>query len=297
MKIPFIVFFCSCLLAEIPTRAMVKPNSLFSDHMVLQKGVPVPVWGIASEGELVTVRFNGQSVSARAQNGRWMVRLLPLPYITIPTDMIIAGSDTVVVHDILVGEVWLCSGQSNMERQLGPRPPQPPITNWEKEREAADYPLIREYYVPLKYAPALLDDIHNHWTVCSPQTAADFSAVGYFFAKNLYNKLKIPVGIIFSAFGGTPAEDWTSKEALEGNPALAELVKNYDQVKTGYRPAGKLMSGLYNGMIHPLIPYALQGVAWYQGEANNDRPGEYQVVLPNMIANWRRDFGQGDFPL
>jgi sialate O-acetylesterase len=275
--------------------ANVRPGSLFSDHVVLQKGVVVPVWGTAEDGEVVTVQFNGQVVSAKTIQGKWTVRLQPLPYITTPSVMTIMGHDTVTVRDILVGEVWLCSGQSNMERQLGPRPPQPLITNWEKERDAANYPLIREYYVPLKYSADKIQDVNSQWKVCSPQTVSDFSAVGYFFARNLHASINVPIGILFSAFGGTPAEDWTSREALEGNPALAELVKNYDRIE-GYRPAGKVMSGLYNGMIFPLIPYAIKGVVWYQGEANNDRAKEYQTILPNMVKNWRDDFGQGDLP-
>lgn len=276
--------------------ATVRPSSLFSHHMVLQKGVAIPVWGHADEGEKVVVRFNGQEVSTVAKNGKWIVKLSPMPYVTTPQEMTIKGQNTISIKDILVGEVWLCSGQSNMERQLGPRPPQQPITDWEKERDAANYPMIREYYVPLKYSAEKVADVQQRWTVCSPQTVSDFSAVGYFFARELYKRLHIPVGIIFSAFGGTPAEDWTSKAALASNPQLADLVKNYDKPVAGYKPQGKLMGGLYNGMIYPLIPYAIKGVAWYQGEANNDRPRQYEVILPNMIRNWRTDFGQGDFP-
>lgn len=279
--------------------AKVKPNSLFSDHMILQKGAVVNIWGTADEGELVTVSFNGQVVKTATQDGKWAVKLAPLPYISVPQVMTIVGKgkDTIYIRDILVGEVWLCSGQSNMERQLGPRPPQPLINDWEQERDSADYPAIREYYVPLKYASDKVLDANNKWTICSPNTVADFSAVGYFFAKNLHRRLKVPVGIIFSAFGGTPAEDWTSEEALKSNKELTDLVNNYEEISAkGYKPPGKLMNGLYNGMIYPLIPYTIKGVAWYQGEANNARPEQYQVILPNMIRNWRNDFKQGDFP-
>lgn len=284
--------FVACMTQSY---ASVKPVSLFSDHMVLQQGVAVPVWGTADEGSTVTVRFAGQSVAAKTVNGKWKVSLPALPYISEGKEMlIIAGPDTVRIHDVLVGEVWIASGQSNMERQLGPRPPQQPIYNWEQERDAAHYPLIREYYVPLNYAKEKVADVNNHWTVCSPQTVSDFSAVGYFFAKNLYEKRQVPIGIIFSAFGGTPAEDWTSQAALEGDPRLQELVKNYTAVMSqqGWRPPGQQMSGLYNGMIHPLIPYGVKGVIWYQGESNNSRAGEYQEVLTNMIRNWRKDFAQ-----
>lgn len=277
--------------------ATLKPVSLFSDHMVLQKGAAVPIWGTADEGALVTVQFNGQSVSAKTVQGRWMVSLQPLPYISKGQEMkIFAGADTVHMQDVLVGEVWLCSGQSNMERQLGPRPPQQPIYNWEQERDAANYPLIREYYVPLKYSKEPILDVNNHWTICSPQTVSDFTAVGYFFAKNLYAKMQVPVGILFSAFGGTPAEDWTSLAASEENPKLKDMIANYTKTMSGpgWKPQGQCIGGLYNGMIVPLLPYAIKGVAWYQGESNNDRPAEYQEVLPTMINNWRTAFKKPD---
>jgi len=176
--------------------------------------------------------------------------------------MTVSGKNTITISDILVGEVWLCSGQSNMERQLGPLPPQPLITDWEKVRDAANYPLIREYYVPLKYSNSKITDAKSSWTVCSPQTVSDFSAVGYLFAKNLIIQQKVPVGILFSAFGGTPAEDWISETALKGNSKLNELVADYDKPSTAWKPTGKTMSGLYNGMIYPLLPFALKGVVW-----------------------------------
>ena len=286
------------LFAGCDVKAGIKPNSLFTDHMVLQQGVTVPVWGSAEGEKQITVKFNDQVVTAKVINGKWMARLSAMKYSDSPQAMVISGKkDTVIIHDILVGEVWLCSGQSNMERQLGPRPPQPLIDNWEKERDAATYPLIREFYVPLKYAVDKTDDVHSTWTVCSPQTVSDFSAVGYFFARDLYEHLKIPIGIVFSAYGGTPAEDWTSKAALEGNPELNDLAKHYDSIMNAHwHPDGQVMNGLYNGMIYPLIPYAIKGVAWYQGESNNDRANQYATVLKNMIANWRTDFHQGDFP-
>lgn len=283
-------FFFQLVLADV------KPNSIFSNHMVLQKGVPVPVWGSADDGEEITVNFNGQQITTKASNGKWKLLLQPMEYLKTGTNMTITGKNTVVIEDILVGEVWLCSGQSNMERQLGPRPGQPLIVNWEKERDLANYPMIREFYVPLNYAPEKIDDVNGKWTVCSPESVPDFSAVGYFFAKNLHAKLKVPVGIILSAFGGTPAEDWTSKEALLANPDLADLVADYDKLTTGYRPKGKVMNGLYNGMIAPLLPFPIKGCAWYQGESNNNNPEAYQTILTNMIQNWRTDFQNEELP-
>ena len=276
--------------------AEVKVNSLFSDHMILQQGVSVMVWGNAGEGEKVTVSFNEQKVSTITVNGKWMIKLLPMPYVLTPSTMTITGENKIRINDILVGEVWLCSGQSNMERQLGPRPPQPLITDWVKERDGAGYPLIREYYVPLDYSKSKVDDVKSSWTVCSPQTVTEFSAIGYFFAKNLFIHLKVPVGIIFSAYGGTPAEDWTSQIALKSNHRLSELIRDYDKVTTAWKPKGKTLSGLYNGMIYPLIPFAIKGVVWYQGESNNDRATQYQTILTTMIENWRKDFKQGDIP-
>jgi sialate O-acetylesterase len=286
-----ILFFFHIIISQ----AQVKLNSLFSDNMVLQKGVVVPVWGTASRDEMITVKFNGQVSTTHSSAGKWMVALRPLPYITEPSTLEVFASDTIRIQNVLVGEVWLCSGQSNMERQLGPRPPQPLITDWEKERDAANYPMIREFYVPQNYSAEKISDVNGNWTICSPQTVADFSAVGYFFARNLHNNLKIPVGIIFSAFGGTPAEDWISREALESNPKLASLITNYNK-DTGWKPPGKVMNGLYNGMIYPLLPYKIQGVAWYQGESNNDRPQEYISVLSTMINKWRHDFARAELP-
>ena len=290
------VWICCLLAVSLFVHAEVSLNSLFSDHMIVQKGVAVPVWGTAGEGEKVTVIFNGQKVSTIATNGKWMIRLSPMAYQLTPLTMTVSGKNTIIINDILVGEIWLCSGQSNMERQLGPRPPQPLITDWEKEKDAANYPLIREYYVPLKYSGSRTADAQSSWTVCSPNTVPDFSAIGYLFAKNLFIQLNVPVGILFSAFGGTPAEDWMSETALKSNSKLEELVVGYDKPTTAWKPEGKTMNGLYNGMIYPLLPYALKGVVWYQGESNNDRPTLYKTILSSLITNWRKDFKQGDIP-
>jgi sialate O-acetylesterase len=287
------------LLAAPAVRAEVTPNSLFSDHMVLQQQTNVPVWGRARPGEAVTVSFKNQTVKTNTYaNGKWLVKLSREPT-GGPYSMRIAGDNTITIKDVLVGEVWLCSGQSNMERQLGPRPPQQPLVNWEQERDLANYPQIRQYTVPPKYTPEKLDDAHGNWQVCSPQTVVDFTAVGYFFAKNLYNDRKVPIGILNSSFGGTPAEDWMSPNALAANPELAGFVSNYAErmnLSQGWHPTGEQLSGLYNGMISPLLPYGIKGVAWYQGESNIGRASQYGGTLTSLIQNWRQDFGQGNFP-
>lgn len=305
--------------------------------MVLQRGVKVPVWGTAENGEKVMVQLQGQSVEAKTRDGVWMVNLRSLqaggPYVM----NIVSKDTTITIQDVMVGEVWLCSGQSNMERQLGPRPPQKPIVNWEQEVQQANYPEIRQYYVPEKYAVDEQTDAHSNWKVCSPETVPDFSAVGYFFARDLYNAIKVPVGILFSAYGGTPAEHWTSREALENNPQLQALVAAYDKAVYEYpeklaqysqqaiplyrqfledsakavadslpmpkRPnppadpqKGHMIAGLYNAMIHPLIPYAIKGVCWYQGESNNGRAAVYANLLTTMINDWRHKWHAGRFP-
>jgi sialate O-acetylesterase len=450
-------------------RAEVRPVSLFGDHAVLQRGIKIPVWGAASDGERVTVELAGQSATTVARDGRWRVDLEPLEP-GGPLTMTIAGTNKIVLNDIMIGDVWICSGQSNMERQLGPRPPQKPIIGWEQAVAQADYPRIRQFYVPNRIAFEPQADCDGSWTICSPQTAADFCAVGFFFARDLYKAVDVPIGLLFTAWGGTVAEAWTSAASLETMPDFKDAVEavqkmkpdretvddyakrlaawftrydpgsaeglgwaapdldvsawgqmdlpvNWEQaslpdfdgvvwfrkvidvpaswsgkeavlnlgpiddqdttwvngvevgstddwqaVRTYKVPASVLKAGqnviairvldtggggglfgrpdqvtlegsegelslagswsykasaaladapgvprrpgstpniatvLYNGMIAPLQPYAIKGAIWYQGESNNDRPLQYQTLFPLMIADWRRAWGQGDFP-
>ncbi len=304
-----ILFTCYLAQAEVAT------NSLFGDHAVLQRGISVPVWGTADKDEQITVEFNGQRKQATATNGKWMV-MLDAMQAGGPYNMAISGNQNrIEITDMYVGEVWVCSGQSNMERQLGPRPPQPLITNWEQERDAANYPLIREYYVPINTVDDPVEDIGSKWVVCSPEAVKEFSCVGYFFARDLYKALNIPVGIIFSAVGGSPAEHWTSRAALENYAEFNAMVEKYDQSLMEFpkrlaqykrdgskgrapnNPAEQRhVYGHYNAMISPLQPYAIKGVVWYQGENNRNNPQQYQRLLPIMITDWRTNWGQGDFP-
>jgi sialate O-acetylesterase len=454
-------------------RAGLKPNSLFSHNAVLQRGVTLPVWGTARDGENITVEFAGQKVSTSARDGKWRVRLAPLkaggPFI-----MTVTGDNVVTLTNILVGEVWVCSGQSNMEREIGPRPPQKPIDHWQEEVAAAAYPQIRQFRVSRRLSFQPLADADGAWAVCSPDTVQNFTAVGYFFGRDLHKSVKVPIGLLFSAWGGTVAEAWTSAGALLTRPDFKPTVErlqdaatveqarkdyeqslagwyrtkdsgsaaeptwadpaldtadwkemnlptswevaglpnfdgvvwfrkeldlpeswtgkeavlhlgaiddqdttwvngvqvgakgNYqeprdyripasilkpgrsviavrvldtggpggisapaDQMKLGsaagvepasiplagtwrYR-AGAVLAGkpslptavdnnpnlatvLYNGMIAPLQPFPIRGVIWYQGESNNDRPKQYRTLFPLLIADWRRNWGLGDFP-
>lgn len=303
------------LAASCFVQAKVVPNSLFSDHAIFQQGVSVPVWGTADKGEQVVVEFNGQRKLAVEKEGRWMVELDAMPF-GGPYVLTVSGKENQVeAADIYVGEVWICSGQSNMERQLGPRQGQQPIVDWEQERDAANYPLIREYYVPQRSADEPLEDVRSKWVLCSPQTVSEFSCVGYFFARDLLKAMNHPVGILFTAVGGTPAEYWTSRAELEKHPDLKEIVERYDRSlldfpkklaeykregskgQAPYNPAEQRhVFGHYNAMICPLQPYAIKGVVWYQGESNDGRAKQYQTLFPLMIKNWRDDWKQPNLP-
>ena len=248
-----------------------------------RQGAKVPVWGTANDGEKVTVKLQGQDVSTTAKDGKWRVELAPLKA-GGPFELTIAGENTVTLKNILVGEVWIASGQSNMQwsvKQVG-----------EPEQTIAGSanPEIRLFTVPRQGKPQPQSDVSGAWSECDPKTVPDFSAVAYFFGRDLQKQLKVPVGLISTNVGGTPAEAWTSRKALEANPALKSLVVDPASNKP------KDTSGLYNAMIHPLVPYAIRGAIWYQGESNADRAYEYRTLFPAMISDWRAAWGQGDFP-
>jgi sialate O-acetylesterase len=303
----------SCLLIFVfgltAAKAAIQPNALFADHMVLQRDRPILIWGTASEGEKVSVELKGpdgdftdDTASAIALNGKWQVKLPKLPaggpYTLTITGTDIETDDKVQINDVLVGEVWLCSGQSNMERQLGPRPPQPDVVDWQQEVANANYPQIRQYYVQQTKGPSDVPaaSVAGSWSVCSPQTAANFSAVGYFFARDLQEALHVPVGIIHSSYGGTPIKAWTSREAMQGDPAL-KIISDADAEAAKNPAAGGWPSSvLYNGMIAPLEPYTIRGVVWYQGESDAGQAKAYEANLPALIASWRKAWGEGNIP-
>lgn len=259
--------------------ADVKLPKVIGDHMVLQRGQPAPIWGWADQGEEVTVAAAGQILTTKADaGGRWRVVLAKLDA-GRPLEMTVKGSsgNTVTIKDILVGEVWVCSGQSNMQMDVNS------CKDAKRAIAAATYPNIRLFTVGREKAATPKTDCAGQWVECSPATVPGFSAAAYFFGRQLHLELKMPVGLIHTSWGGTPAQFWTSRKALESNPALKPLAEGES-------------SCLYNGMIAPLIPYAIRGAIWYQGEANVGRAYQYRTLFPAMIANWRADWGQGDFP-
>ncbi len=287
------------LALSLTARAETKPNSLFADHGVLQRDLTVPIWGTAPNGVKVTVSFARQTVSTVAENGTWKVWLQPMPANAAPQDLIIRGDTTVALRDVLVGDVWVAGGQSNMERQLGPRPPQPEIIGWREAAAAASFPTIREFHVPAHLAVAPTEDAGGHWAVCSPATVPEFSAVGFFFARALQRAEGVPVGILFSAVGGTTAEAWTSAAALKAMPDFKDKVEMVEKTP-GFPGDLELHKNeptvLFNAMIAPLQSFPVKGIIWYQGESNCERGRQYRDLFPLLIADWRRGWGLGDLP-
>ena len=260
--------------------AAVKLPAIIGDNMVLQRGMVVPIWGWADKGETVTVAAAGQTLSTEADDGgKWKVALEKLDA-GGPLVMTVKGSSgtVITVKNILIGEVWVGSGQSNMGMTVSS------CRNAAAEIAAARFPQIRLFTVDGKKAAQPQSDCTGRWVECSPQTVPGFSGAAYFFGRQLHKELGIPVGLIHTSWGGTPAEFWTSRKALEANPLLKPSAQGE-------------ASCLYNGMIAPLIPYAIRGAIWYQGEANVWGAFRYRTLFPAMIANWRADWGQGDFPL
>jgi len=323
-------FLALCLLSWNQIQADIRLPAVIGDNMVLQRGRKAPMWGWAQPGEKIAVTGDWQSLgwhTTADNDGKWMILIDPPRQTDGRYTMTFRGNNTIEIKNILVGEVWVCSGQSNMEW------PVRSSVNAEKEIAAADYPTIRLFTVQHKVAEAPQSDCEGNWQSCSPETIGGFSAVGYFFGRELHRELDLPIGLIQTSWGGTPAEAWTSKEALQAKPECepilqryAEAVQRYPQAKKEYeqqlrdweeavdkakakgqnRPRRPHLpfgpehphapAGLYNGMIAPLIPYAIRGAIWYQGESNAGRAYQYRTVFPTMIQDWRIKWRQGDFP-
>ena len=352
---------CLLLSAVSALHAAVKPNALFSDNAVLQQGVSVPIWGTANDGEKVTVSFAGQNVETVAREGKWKVALSLLKASETPQTMTIAGENTITINNVLVGEVWVCSGQSNMEFTLDR------AGNADTEIPVANYPKLRMFTVGKNPSLQPLTEETGAWQECSPQTAPKFSAVGYFFGRDLIKSRGCAVGMINTSWGGTVAQAWTSLSGLEKDPRFKGFVQRVNQIvadfpkvsansaqdQAAYQvalkqwqaevgrdynpkesqwskdvqkaklegkpvppkpvparpkpvepplPMGKVGGPagtptlLYNGMVSPLLPYAIKGVIWYQGESNVFNAGEYRSLFPRMIADWREKWNQGAFP-
>lgn len=315
------------LLLKIAT-ATVVPHALFSSNAVLQRDQALPVWGQAADGENVTVEFAGHRVSTTAASGSWRVTLPALPANSSPQRMIIRGSNEIVLDNILIGDVWLCSGQSNMAWTLSKS------ANGAAVAAAVHEPQVRLLTVPRRQSDEPARDFKAQWQPCEPAHVAGFSAVGYFFGRDLQRTLQVPIGLIGSYVGGTAAELWTSASGMQTLPELRDLVTKHQQSVLAFDPAraaeafskaqaayqqqvqkakeqnrpaprpptlaaspkGRGPSSLYNGMIAPLQPFALRGVIWYQGESNRHNVPLYGKLFPQLIADWRRAWQQPALP-
>ena len=314
-----VVLLCAVAPANIRLPAVI------SDNMVLQAEGRVSLWGWADPNEEINVAVSWRKVdwTIQADNaGKWSFQMTA-PEVGGPYEITLKGKNTITVKNILAGEVWVCSGQSNMQMALQQ------AANAKEEIAAAKYPQIRLFTVTRKVAEKPQDDCTGQWVVCSPETVGDFSAVGCFFGRDLHKELKQPIGLIHTSWGGTPAEAWTSPVALQENPNLEPILKRYKealavypQAKAKYEEAlakwkdatkqaktegkqapprpGQPMgpdnpnspSGLYNAMIAPLIPYTIRGAIWYQGESNAGRAYQYRDLFPTMIKSWWNAWGQ-----
>jgi len=316
-----------CVFGEIRLPKMI------SDHAVLQRGTPIHIWGWSAPNETVTVAFHGQKRSADAnQYGEWSVWLMPEeaggPY-TLSVNGNESGSQTLEVSDLLVGDVWVASGQSNMEIPLRGFPGSAVIKNASQEIAGANLPQVRLLRVDHRSSDVPVNDIAATWTLCTPETATDFSAVAYFFGRQISHDEKVPIGLVDSTWGGTPVSSWLSLDALGDDasfmPVFASRARFADQqsrlsaVKAAekredaaateaHRPLPKhpwhpdevswTPAGLYNGMIAPLAPYSIKGFLWYQGESDSapERAPMYQSLFSAMIADWRAQWAQGRLP-
>ena len=297
--------------------AFVKPNSIFANNMVLQRNMRVPVWGYASADEKVVVQFNGQKQVTQSKDGKWLLYLEPMKESSTPLTMIVTGSNNEVkITNILIGEVWLCAGQSNMEWALFK-------TNGGEEAIAnSTNPLLRIFNVPHNPQMLKVNEINSKWDLSESKTTKNISAVGYYFLNKLQKELHVPVGFINASYGGTIIEAWLNKEVLEMQPnkdkymdvdimkrqydsiflKAKPLIEAYEKAKDSAkqinqspppRPQGiplefKGTTSIYNGEIYPLLPYAIKGIAWYQGESNaySQRAGTYSQLLTSVHLWW-----------
>jgi sialate O-acetylesterase len=304
--------------------AEVRPNGLISEGMVLQRNRPIKLWGTAEPGESVTVRFRGHEAATTADDaGRWSVTLAEQSA-GGPFTLTIEGQNRVRFENVLVGDVWVCSGQSNMWWPVASRP-------GSKELMGTENPSIRLFTVPARQSNELKSDLESRWQECSPETLVGFSAVAYYFGRQIQQTQQVAIGLIHASYGGSGIEAWIGASALAHDPELAPLRERSKQAaeqqqaqrrrlqaevdrylaavekakRDGVKPpdpprgmadASSSHSQLYNGMIAPLLPYGIRGVLWYQGESNVGRAADYRCLLSALIRSWRYEWRQGEFP-
>lgn len=278
-----LLFFHTNIFANITLPA------IFGNGMVLQQNTTITVWGWGKPGEEVSVTgsWDNQTVKVKVpSNATWQLKLQTPIGSYIPHTLTFQGYNKIVLDNILIGEVWLCSGQSNMEWSARLK-----FNNWEEEVRNANHPNIRFFSVAHKTATTPQIDLSGQWQVCSPETVIDFSATAYFFGREIQKNLNVPVGLINSSWGGTPAEPWCSAEAIAKDKKLTEIANLQTEVAWGpVKPAL-----IFNVMIAPLIPFKIAGALWYQGESNTGQPHTYNKLLVALIEDWRSKW-QDNFP-
>ena len=284
------------LLAVPFLSAEVKLPSVIGSHMVLQRDEPVPIWGWADKSEEVSLTFAGKTYKTQADctTGNWKVELDAAKANSKGQKMVIKGHNEIVLEDILIGEVWLCSGQSNMEWSVARS------ANAQEEIANGKHPLIRHIKVPHRPSDKAETDVATQgWTVCSPETVANFTAVGYYFARHIQGELNVPVGLLGSNWGGTRIDPWIPPVGYKSVPALktdfAEKLNEFPS-KNGNRINHQSPLALYNGMISPLVPYGIRGALWYQGESNNGEGMLYHEKMKALINGWRSLWNKDDLP-
>lgn len=312
-----VISLCFCASS---LRADVQVPHMFTDHMVLQRNRENPVWGKADAGEKVTVSIDGQQHKTVADvHGDWRIKLDPMQAGGGALCLTIKGKNSLQFNDVLIGEVWICSGQSNMQFAMDT------VNDRDVEIAAANYPEIRLLSIPLVGSQQPLTDFMAQWKPCTPESVRWFSAIGYLYGRKLHHALGVPIGLINNAWGGSDLEAWLPRRVLSAD--YPHLLAHWDQLVEAYgdevhaakmveydawvaegklgdfryepydiRTGQKRPANIFNGVLNPTIGYGIKGVIWYQGESNLSRALEYRTLFPLLINTWRKVWGQGDFP-
>ncbi|NOU36565.1 MAG: sialate O-acetylesterase [Kiritimatiellaceae bacterium] len=283
----------SCLAAELSLPAV------FSDHMVLQRELSVPVWGKADPGATITIQFADQTKTVvAATNGKWRANLAPMPASSESRELIVSssiGNQKSTFNDVLVGEVWLCSGQSNMQMPMEGWS-NSPCENAEASIAAANYPQIRLFNTPLVPSATPLETVKAEWNICTSETVKSFSATAYYFGRKLHQDLNVPVGLLLSAWGGTRIEPWTPPRGFKNVASLQDIYqRTQNALQLNEKGPQQTPTALYNGMIAAHIPFAIRGAIWYQGEANRTDGMLYVDKTRALVNGWRALWGY-NFP-
>ncbi|MCP2028235.1 hypothetical protein L1276_003405 [Flavobacterium sp. HSC-32F16] len=327
-----LLFLFLVLSVKFSASAQVKLPALVGDNMVLQQNAKVNLWGWASPNEKITLNlgWTNEAVEVTADaEGNWKTVVSTPNGSDKSFEITINAFNKIVLKNILIGEVWLCSGQSNMFFPVGREEGtwKTGVKNYEEEVKNASFPNIRLFTVALNASPKPLEDVTGNWKVCSPENIKTFSAVAYFFGRDIYQRLNVPIGLISTSWGGTKAEAWTAQNILEEDtaflPILQEDAKNEKihqekleayylalineriasaanapkgQLKKPKKEPNKTSYVLYNAMLHPIVNYTIKGAIWYQGESNSGKAYLYRSLFPAMVKSWRDEWKQGDFP-